>query len=64
LNTRDDTNNSERQKSRCLLTISPRAADTLDTGAEPKTPAKNRVMKMDWAFLLVAVPIENNLLKN
>ncbi len=28
------------------------------TGAEPKRPPKKRVMKMDYAFLLVAVPTE------
>jgi len=38
--------------------ISPRAADTLLTGADPNTPPKNRVMKIAAAFLLVAVPID------
>jgi hypothetical protein len=40
--------------------MSPKAAETLLTGAEPKSPAKNRVMKTDWAFLLVAVPMEKS----
>lgn len=38
--------------------MSPRAAETLLMDAEPNTPAKKRVMNMDWAFLLVAVPME------
>jgi hypothetical protein len=44
--------------------ISPNAADTLATGAEPNMPSKNRVMKMDCGFLLVAVPIEKSPRQN
>lgn len=39
--------------------ISPRAAVTLLTGAEPKTPLMKRVMNKVAAFLLAPVPIAN-----
>jgi hypothetical protein len=35
-------------------------APTLLTGDEANRPPKYRVMRRDWMFLLVAVPIENN----
>lgn len=34
------------------------------TGADPKTPPKNRVMRMDAALVLVAVPIEKRPRQN
>lgn len=40
--------------------ISPKAAETLLTGADPKIPPKNRVMNNDAGDWLVAVPILNN----
>lgn len=40
--------------------ISPNAAATFDTGAEPNKPAKKRVMKIVWAFLPTAVAIEKS----
>ena len=44
--------------------MSPRAAETLLTGADPKMPPKKRVINTDAAFLLVAVPIEKRPRQN
>ena len=44
--------------------MSPNAADTLLTGADPKTPPKNLVIKMAAGVLLVAVPIEKRPRQN
>lgn len=40
--------------------MSPMIAPTLLTGDEANSPAKYLVIRTDWIFLLVAVPIENN----
>jgi hypothetical protein len=40
--------------------ISPNAAATLLTGADPNNPAKKRVMNIVSAFLATAVAIENS----
>ena len=44
--------------------MSPSAADTLLTGADPNTPAKKRVMNAAAAVSLVAVPIEKRPRQN
>jgi hypothetical protein len=44
--------------------MSPRAAATLLTGAEPNIPPNSRVMRMAAAFLLHAVAMENTPRKN
>jgi len=41
------------------IQMSPRAAETLLTGALPNRPEKKRQMMTDWAFLLTAVPMLN-----
>ncbi len=44
--------------------MSPSAAETLLTGADPNKPPKNRVTKTAAAFLLVAVPMEKRPRQN
>ena len=44
--------------------IPPSVTETLLTGAEPKTLPKKRIMKMEGAFLLVAVPMEKRPKQN
>jgi hypothetical protein len=44
--------------------MSPKATVALLIGADPKSPAKNRVMKIDPAFSLLAVPTDMTAWQN